>query len=67
MIYKCIYIVNQNYKHKNFGRVGAIKVEQLELLLLALKTYWDYSNDNHLRKALEAANSPAAQVANYEL
>jgi hypothetical protein len=53
MIYKCIYIVNHNYKHKNFGRVGAINLEQLNTLLLSLKTYWDYSNNKSLLAELK--------------
>jgi hypothetical protein len=33
------------FKHKNFGRVGAIKLERLDELLLSLKNYWDYGNN----------------------
>ena len=45
-----MYILCQelDYKHKGFGRVGAINLEQLDTLLLSLKTYWDYSFTEHL-------------------
>ena len=69
MIYKCIYYVKL-YKHKNFGRVGAINLEQLETLLSSLKTYWDNSNNKALFTELRTIYDRPAQSAkelNYEL
>ena len=37
-----------------FGRVGAINLEQLDTLLLSLKTYWDYSNNKGLLETIRA-------------
>jgi hypothetical protein len=36
------------------GRVGAINLEQLDTLLLSLKTYWDYSNNKGLLETIRA-------------
>jgi hypothetical protein len=57
MIYKCIYYV-KNYKHKDFGRVGAINLEQLDSLLVSLKSYWGYSNQ---KASLYEINATSAQ------
>ena len=40
-----------------FGRVGAINLEQLDTLLLSLKTYWDYSNNKGLFEAIKTIHA----------
>jgi hypothetical protein len=42
-----------------FGRVGAINLEQLDLLLNSLKTYWDYTNQ---KSFLEEIKAPVTSV-----
>lgn len=62
MIYKCIYTVN--------GRLGAINLEQLETLLLSLKTYWDYSSQKSFLDEIQSSVTIAVRaksVAVYEL
>ena len=51
------------YKHNNYGRVGAIKLEQLDKLLQSLKTYWNY--DISINATL-ADDKPVVQLE-YEL
>jgi hypothetical protein len=43
------------------GRVGAINLEQLDLLLESLKTYWDYTNNSALFTELRAADGRSVQ------
>lgn len=52
------------------GRVGAIKVEQLDELLLSLKTYWDYSNNSAWLqdvRANQASTANGTRELAYEL
>ena len=52
------------------GRVGAINLEQLEVLLNSLKTYWDYSNQKSFLAEIEASPTTVIRVENglaYEL
>jgi hypothetical protein len=52
------------------GRVGAINLEQLDLLLNSLKTYWDYSNQKSFLAEIKAPTTIAAKAENvsaYEL
>jgi hypothetical protein len=44
------------------GRVGAINLEHLELLLDSLKTYWNYSNQQGLLNEMGASPSERAGV-----
>jgi len=39
----------------SLGRVGVINLEQLEVLLNSLKTYWDYSNQSSFLAEIKAA------------
>lgn len=52
------------------GRVGAINLEQLDALFLALKTCWDYSNQKDFFEGIKAPNVgvyKAESVFAYEL
>ena len=52
------------------GRVGAINLEQLDVLLNSLKTYWDYSNQKSFLAEIKASPTPATRAENelaYEL
>jgi hypothetical protein len=40
----------------NLGRVGAIKLEQLETLLLSLKNNWSYGNSKDWSKYAETTS-----------
>ena len=53
-----------------FGRLGAINLEQLDVLLESLKSSWDYSNQKSFLgelKALPTKTSEAEKVLAYEL
>ncbi len=53
-----------------YGRVGAIKLERLDVLLNSLKTYWDYSNQKSLLAEIKTSPtlvSKAGNVLAYEL
>lgn len=52
------------------GRVGAINLEQLDVLLNSLKTYWDYSNQKSFLaeiKSSQTSVNEAEKVLAYEL
>lgn len=52
------------------GRVGAINLEQLEFLLNALKTYWNYSSQQGLLNEMSAKpvdRAGAQETPLYEL
>lgn len=52
------------------GRLGAINLEQLDLLLNSLKTYWDYSNQKSFLAEIKASPTTAIRAENelaYEL
>ena len=49
------------------GRVGAIKLEQLDTLLLSLKTNWGQDNVHELFEELVSSNKPLSSKLNYEL
>ena len=52
------------------GRVGAINLEQLDALLLSLKSYWDYSPQKSFLDKIKAPYtkvSEAEKVPAYEL
>lgn len=52
------------------GRVGAINLEQLDVLLYTLKTYWDYSNQKSFLAEIKATPSTVKKGNNvfaYEL
>jgi hypothetical protein len=52
------------------GRVGAINLEQLDLLLYSLKTYWDYINQKSFLDEIKAPMTKAISAENeliYEL
>lgn len=42
------------------GRLGAIKLEQLDELLISLKTYWVYNNNIALFESLRAPSNDYA-------
>jgi hypothetical protein len=59
-------------KSHNFelGRVGAINLEQLDVLLESLKTYWDYSNQKSFLDEIKAPGTGTYKAENvfaYEL
>jgi len=47
------------------GRVGAINLEQLDILLLSLKTYWDYTNQKSFLD--EIKSTPTKVIATQPL
>ena len=49
------------------GRVGAIKLEQLDLLLLSLKTNWGKDNVQKIFEELVRSNKPVSSKLDYEL
>lgn len=54
----------------SLGRVGAINLEQLDVLLNSLKTYWDYSNKKSFFDEIKVPITNATRVENelaYEL
>lgn len=53
-----------------YGRVGAINLEQLDVLLNSLKTYWDYTNQKSFLAEIKASPTTAIRAENelaYEL
>jgi hypothetical protein len=48
---KLLFLCSKN------GRVGAINLEQLDLLLNSLKTYWDYSNQRSFLTKIKASQA----------
>jgi hypothetical protein len=52
------------------GRLGAINLEQLDVLLESLKSYWDYSNQKSFLDEIKAAPAKAKEaelLLTYEL
>ncbi len=64
-MYTCQYVryLSKKNKHKNFGRLRAINLEQLDKLLESLKTYWNYDISTSSMLAIE---KPVVQLE-YEL
>ncbi len=53
-----------------FGRLGAIELEQLDVLLESLKSYWDYSNQKSFLDEIKASPLKVIEPENalaYEL
>jgi hypothetical protein len=59
-------VVIYGFFNTQYGRLGAIKLEQLDALLLSLKTYWDYSNNKALLAELRTLDKQPA-LEDYEL
>ena len=54
----------------SLGRVGAINLEQLDVLLNSLKTYWDYTNQKSFLDEIKAPITNVTRIENelaYEL
>ncbi len=49
-----------------FGQAEAINLEQLDVLLESLKTYWDYSNNKALLADIDA-NKHQPEKHDYQL
>jgi hypothetical protein len=56
-----------NFVKRNCGRVGAIKLEQLDELLLSLKTYWDSHMNQAFVDSQGTNNTVATQKPDYVL
>lgn len=54
------YLSEKN-KHKNFGQVGTIKLEQLDRMILSLKTYWNCDS------RVSASTTHESLTSTYEL
>ncbi len=53
-----------------YGRLGAINLEQLDALLLSLKSSWDYSNQKSFLDEIKTAPAKAREaelMLTYEL
>jgi hypothetical protein len=59
--------VSTLFKHKHSGRVGAIKLEQLDELLLSLKTYRDSHKNQAFVDSQGTNNTVATQQPAYVL
>jgi hypothetical protein len=67
---RILSVTNNLIKHNNFGRVGTIKLEQLDELLESLKAHWDYSSNNNISdvdKALVLPLINKKSLIEYEL